>query len=193
MEKILLIITAYFLGSIPFGLIFYRIKTGKDIRKEGSGNIGATNTFRTGGKLLGLATLFCDLFKGIISVLIAKLIFPNDIIIHSVTAAVAVWGHVFSIWLKFRGGKGVATALGVMLVIEPLLAAIAIVVFILICMKTRIVSLSSIFAVMASTIYAFLYAYKIICWLMLIILAIIIFSHKDNLIRIIKKEEKKIF
>ena len=110
-EIILLVILSYLCGSIPFGLILTKIFNKKDIRKIGSGNIGATNVLRTGNKLLALTTLLFDILKGFLPVLISKQYFPEFIYLCSLFA---FFGHIFPIWLKFRGGKGVATFLGIL-------------------------------------------------------------------------------
>ncbi len=148
---VLLGIVAYLLGSIPFGLVLVRVFRHQDVRTQGSGNIGATNVARAGGKGLGALTLLLDAAKGFVAVVIA------NIAIHHAGASpagiqnalalaglAAVLGHVFPVWLRFRGGKGVATALGVFLAIAPLPVLIAFVVFAAVVLLTRYVSLASI-------------------------------------------------
>jgi glycerol-3-phosphate acyltransferase PlsY len=142
--------TAYLLGSIPFGYLLVRFLRQEDVRDTGSGNIGATNVARAGGTTLGLFTLLLDAMKGFIAVFLAMQFAPNTA--HgpstlAVAAAVAaVVGHVFPIWLRFRGGKGIATALGVFIALVPLVALSAVGVFALIVATTRLVSLGSILA-----------------------------------------------
>jgi glycerol-3-phosphate acyltransferase PlsY len=149
---------AYLLGSIPFGYLLVRVFRKQDVRTTGSGNIGATNVARSGGKGLGLLTLFLDALKGAIAVLIATHIAPSTphgpSTLAIATAVVAVIGHVFPVWLGFRGGKGIATALGVFLALVPWVALSALGLFILIVATTRLVSLGSILAAVSIPICA---------------------------------------
>lgn len=151
---------AYLLGSIPFGFLLVLIFRKEDVRDTGSGNIGATNVARAGGSGLGLLTLFFDALKGYVAVLIAAHFAPNTA--HgpstlAVAAAVAaVLGHVFPVWLRFHGGKGIATALGVFLALVPLVALAALGVFALIVATTRLVSLGSVLAAVSIPIFALL-------------------------------------
>ena len=137
---------AYLLGSIPFGYLLVRLVRKEDIRQVGSGNIGATNVLRSGAKGLGIATLLLDLLKGYIAVRLARHIAPANYDLAVGAAVAAVLGHVFPVWLRFRGGKGVATALGVFLALVPMAALVALAVFIVIVLLTRYVSLASILA-----------------------------------------------
>ena len=137
---------AYLLGSIPFGYLLVRLVRRQDIRQVGSGNIGATNVLRSGAKGLGIATLLLDLLKGYVAVLLARHLAPTSYDLAVGAAVAAVLGHVFPVWLRFRGGKGVATALGVFLALVPLAALVALGVFIVIVLFTRYVSLASIIA-----------------------------------------------
>jgi len=151
---------AYLLGSIPFGYILVRIFRKEDIRATGSGNIGATNVARSGAKGLGLLTLLLDLLKGVAAVLIAKCFapgtpgFPSDLAVAAGIAAVL--GHVFPVWLGFKGGKGVATALGVFLALAPLAALCALGVFVVVFAITRYVSLASILAAVMLPVFCLL-------------------------------------
>ena len=153
---------AYLLGSIPFGYLLVRAFRHEDIRATGSGNIGATNVARSGAKGLAIATLLLDLAKGAASVLLAFLIARNAALtrqqafdLATLTAAAAVAGHVFPVWLSFRGGKGVATALGVFLVLVPRATLAAAAVFLLAFALTRYVSLASILSAAAFPFFAF--------------------------------------
>jgi glycerol-3-phosphate acyltransferase PlsY len=143
-------VVAYFIGSLPFGLLIGRFVAGVDIRQSGSGNIGATNVARVLGKRLGLIVLILDCLKGAIptwvlpACLAESPVSPLHLAVLSGTAAIL--GHMFPCWLKFRGGKGVATALGVALALAPLSTAGAFIVFVLCVALTRIVSLSSVLA-----------------------------------------------
>lgn len=151
---------AYLLGSIPFGYLLVRFFRKEDIRATGSGNIGATNVARSGAKGLGVLTLLLDLGKGLLAVLLARHVapgspgFPSDLAVAAAIAAVL--GHVFPVWLGFKGGKGVATALGVFFGLAPWVALGAVVVFALVVGLSRIVSLASIVAALALPIVAVL-------------------------------------
>jgi glycerol-3-phosphate acyltransferase PlsY len=135
---------AYLLGSIPFGYLLVRIFRNEDIREKGSGNIGATNVARSGAKGLGVATLLLDMGKGFVAVVIAQHIAPGLYDIAVAAAVAAVVGHVFPVWLRFRGGKGVASALGVMLALTWPSAVGILLVFVVVFALTRYVSLASI-------------------------------------------------
>lgn len=149
MLTVLILALAYLLGSIPYGYLLVRFFRKEDIRSIGSGNIGATNVARSGAKGLGLLTLLLDVLKGFVAVMIARhfspgagVSAPSDLMVLAAVASVV--GHIFPVWLGFKGGKGVASALGVFLAITPLAAAAALVVFLLIAFTTRYVSLASI-------------------------------------------------
>ena len=141
---ILSLSVAYLLGSIPSGYLLVRVIRKQDIRSVGSGNIGATNVLRSGAKGLGIATLLLDLSKGLLAVFFARHVAPANYDIHVASAVCAVLGHVFPVWLRFHGGKGVATALGVFLALTPRAALVALAVFLLVVLLTRFVSLASI-------------------------------------------------
>lgn len=150
MFTLLVLAIAYLLGSVPFGYLMVRVFRKEDIRSTGSGNIGATNVIRSGAKGLGIATLLLDLAKASLAVLLAAHFAPrtpsgpSDLMVGAGIAAVL--GHVFPIWLGFRGGKGVASALGALLVMVPLVALSALGVFVLVALASRYVSLASIVA-----------------------------------------------
>jgi glycerol-3-phosphate acyltransferase PlsY len=135
---------AYLLGSIPFGYLLVKVFRNEDIRTTGSGNIGATNVARSGAKGLGIATLLLDLGKAFLAVKIAQHLAPGDYDLAVVAAVAAILGHVFPIWLGFRGGKGVASALGVFIALTPAAAACTFGVFLIVVLITRYVSLASI-------------------------------------------------
>jgi acyl phosphate:glycerol-3-phosphate acyltransferase len=135
---------AYLLGSIPFGYLLVKIFRHQDIRTTGSGNIGATNVARSGAKGLGIATLLLDCGKAFVAVKIAQHIAPGNYDLAVVAAIAAILGHVFPIWLGFRGGKGVASALGVFLALSPAAAGCTFAIFLVIFVITRYVSLASI-------------------------------------------------
>ena len=149
---------AYLLGSIPFGYLLVLLFRKEDIRQTGSGNIGATNVIRSGSRWLGILTLLLDLGKGYVAVVIARHLASGDHAIQtaSIGALFAVLGHVFPIWLRGKGGKGVATALGVFLALAPLAAWSALGVFIVILLLTRYVSLASILAAASFPVWVWL-------------------------------------
>jgi glycerol-3-phosphate acyltransferase PlsY len=161
LESLWIAAAAYLLGSIPVGYVLMRLFRHEDIRKAGSGNIGATNVLRSGGKGLGAATFVLDVCKGALAVLLALWIAaplmpsvqPRNV--EALAALCAVLGHMFPVWLRFRGGKGVATAFGVFLVAAPLAALAAITVFALLTYATRYVSLASIVGAASFPVFAY--------------------------------------
>ncbi|ACM19178.1 acyl-phosphate--sn-glycerol-3-phosphate 1-O-acyltransferase [Geotalea daltonii FRC-32] len=182
-SEIVLIIGAYLLGSIPTGLLLAKA-VGVDIRTTGSGNIGATNVYRTLGRRVGIMTLIGDCLKGLIPVLIARHLQLPEIWVAA-TGLAAFLGHVYTVFLRFKGGKGVATALGVFIGISPLsvLAALAIFVFTLI--KWRYVSLASITAAAAIPFLVALIEKKgLLITMSVIIAALVVFKHRENIRRL---------
>jgi glycerol-3-phosphate acyltransferase PlsY len=145
----------YLLGSIPFGYLLVRIFRGADVRATGSGNIGATNVART-SRPLGIATLFLDALKGLAAVLLVSAVFPGQKTAAFVAAFAAVCGHIFPVWLGFRGGKGVATGLGSLLLLTPKAILVAIGIFLAITAAFRFVSLGSIVAAASLPLFALL-------------------------------------
>jgi acyl phosphate:glycerol-3-phosphate acyltransferase len=137
---------SYLLGSVPFGYILVRIFRGQDIRQSGSGNIGATNVARS-SPVLGALTLLLDILKGMSAVLLSRLLFPGQEVVTGAAALFAVLGHIFPPWLRFRGGKGVATGLGSFLLLAPKAIVLMMGVFVALVMSFRYISLASIIAV----------------------------------------------
>jgi acyl phosphate:glycerol-3-phosphate acyltransferase len=137
---------SYLLGSIPFGYILVRIFRGKDIRQTGSGNIGATNVSRTSPSL-GSVTLILDALKGVAAVVVTRMLFPGQTMLLGLAAFMAIAGHIFPVWLRFRGGKGVATGLGSFVVLVPKAVLLMIAVFLAIFLASRYISLASILTV----------------------------------------------
>ncbi len=194
----------YFIGSIPFGLILTKIFAKQDIRKIGSGNIGATNVLRTGSKKLAIATLALDILKGAIFVAnvlivygINKHYFPetSPLPMETVTTIIAfslVIGHCFPIWLKFKGGKGVATALGALLVAVPYAGLAAIVAWIITAFAFRISSLAALIAALVAPIATFFIYGQEPALIVALITLLIWVRHKDNIKRIISGTEPKI-
>ena len=188
-DIIYVFVYSYLLGSIPFGLIITKIFLGKDIRKVGSGNIGTTNVLRTGKKSLAAATLLFDVLKGYFSILITYNYF-NDLIYLS--ALICFIGHIFPIWLKFKGGKGVATYLGVILGISLNLGIVFGVTWIVIALIFRYSSLSSILGSMSVWIYSIYFTNEIQSYFLFFLFVIIFFTHKENIIRLKNSKETKI-
>ena len=185
---------AYLLGSIPFGYLLVRIFRNEDIRATGSGNIGATNVIRSGAKGLGIATLLLDLGKAYLAVSIARHLAPNDYDLAVVCAVAAILGHVFPIWLGFRGGKGVASALGVFLALTWQSALCILAVFLIVVALTRFVSLGSIIAAAALPLFAFHfvpYRSPVIVAGFYIMPLIIILKHHQNIRRLLAGTESR--
>ena len=180
---------SYFLGSIPFGLIITKIFLGKDIRDIGSGNIGTTNVLRTGKKSLAAVTLLFDILKGYVSIIIAYKYF-NELVYLS--ALICLIGHIFPIWLKFKGGKGVATYLGIILGVSFMLSIVFAVAWLLTAIMFRYSSLSSIIGSMIVCIYSLYTGNEIQSYFLFIIFIIIIFTHKENITRLKNSKENKI-
>ena len=180
---------SYFLGSIPFGLIITKIFLGKDIRKVGSGNIGTTNVLRTGKKSLAAATLSFDIFKGYFSILITYNFF-SDLIYLS--ALICFVGHVYPVWLKFKGGKGVATYLGIILGISFILGIIFGVTWLVFAIIFRYSSLSSIIGSISVWVYSIFFSNGILSYFLFFLFIIIFFTHKENIIRLKNSKESKI-
>ena len=185
---IIVAVYSYLLGSIPFGLVLIKIFLKKDIREIGSGNIGSTNVLRTGNKSLAVATLVLDLVKGYFSIAITFIYFENLI---SYSALICFIGHIFPVWLKFKGGKGVATYLGVILALSYKFFLIFGITWLVLSFLFRYASLSSII----SSLIVFVYSYFFInnfSLILLIFFVIIIYTHRENIVRLKNSEESKI-
>ena len=186
---IILIFICYILGSIPFGYLLTKFFLKKDIRKIGSGNIGATNALRTGNKTLGYFTLILDISKAVIPILLIKNYFQEYIYISSLCVFL---GHIFPIWLKFSGGKGVATYLGIILAISIKLGIIFCLSWLVILFLTRYSSLASVLSSLNIFLFS-LYSDSIdFDFIYLTFFVIIIFTHRENLIRLKNASEDKI-
>lgn len=186
----ILLVTAYLLGSIPTGLLLGRVY-GIDVRNEGSGNIGATNLYRTVGRKVGIITLIGDCLKGLIPVLVVKFSsMPPD---YAAWAGLAAFcGHVFSLFLKFKGGKGVATALGVFLALAPAAVGIAVGVFVLLMVVWRYVSLGSIVAAITMPIaVSLLHGGRTMVIVTLIIALTVVVKHHTNIKRLLDGTENR--
>ena len=188
MEHFIIGIISYLMGSIPFGLILTKFFLKKDIRDIGSGNIGATNALRTGNKLIGYTTLILDISKAIIPVIYVKVNFPELIFIASLCAFL---GHVFPVWLKFKGGKGVATYVGILFSINILLGSIFIISWIVIFILSRYSSLSSIIGAISIPVYLLIVGQSNNVIFFVIMFVLIFFTHRENIKRLKNKEESK--
>jgi glycerol-3-phosphate acyltransferase PlsY len=180
----------YALGSVPFGLLLTRLAGLGDVRQIGSGNIGATNVLRTGSKGLAAATLLLDAAKGAAAVLIAHAAFGETA--ATIAGLGAVLGHMFPIWLKFKGGKGVSTFLGVLIALAWQLAAIFAIVWLAVAATTRISSLSALVATAAVPIGACVLGYNQIALVSALMGAIIFVKHRGNIRRLLAGEEPRI-
>ena len=188
MELILSIIISYLMGSIPFGLILTKIFLKKDIRDIGSGNIGATNVLRTGNKIIGYLTLSLDILKAVIPVLYIKFNYPELVYVSSLSVFI---GHVFPLWLKFKGGKGVATYVGILFSINYILGFLFIASWLIIFFILRYSSLGSILATFIIPVFIFFNPNYESEYFFIIMFILILFTHRENVKRLINKEESK--
>lgn len=179
----------YLLGSIPFGLVLTRIAGLGDIREIGSGNIGATNVLRTGNKFLALLTLLLDIGKGAIAVLIAEYFYPG---LGLFAGGGAFLGHLYSIFLKFTGGKGVATFLGLMIALNPIIGFLSIAAWLISAALFRISSLSALIAAVTSPLASLYFQEKNIAILSALLCILIFIKHRENIKRLMNGDEPKI-
>ena len=187
MEYLIIALGSYLIGSIPFGFILTKIFLKKDIRDIGSGNIGATNALRTGKKSLGYGTLILDITKAILPVLFVKFNYPDYIFIASLSAFL---GHVFPIWLRFKGGKGVATYIGILFSINIILGLIFLISWAVTFLISKFSSLSSLIASLIVPIYLILFEnYNSIFFIIMFVL--IFYTHRENVKRLKNNEESK--
>ncbi len=187
-ELFLIILVSYLFGSIPFGLLLTKIFLKKDIREIGSGNIGATNVLRAGNKILGYSTLVLDILKAVLPILYIKF-FMNDYLYIS---ALSIFiGHVFPIWLKFRGGKGVASYLGILCCLDIFTALIFGVVWISIFLLFKFSSLSSLLASLTIPIFQFFYNSNSDYYFYFMMFILIFFTHRENIKRLRNNTESK--
>ena len=188
-EIFLVFLPSYLLGSIPFGLILTKIFLKKDLRKIGSKNIGATNVLRTGNKFIASLTLLLDIFKGIVPILITKFYFQDLIYLSGLAAFL---GHIFPVWLKFKGGKGVATYLGIIFALSFKLGFLFCLSWLLIVYITKYSSLSSIISTLVIFLFSFLDNNFELNSYLFIAFLIIVFTHRQNIIRLKNQTEDKI-
>jgi len=188
MELITIGVISYLAGSIPFGLILTKIFLNKDIREIGSGNIGATNALRTGNKLIGYSTLVLDILKAVIPVLYVKFISPEFIFISALSAFL---GHVFPIWLRFKGGKGVATYVGILFSINLTLGLVFGACWLITFFISKFSSLASLIGSLSIPIYVLFLDQKDNAIFFGIMFILIFFTHRENIKRLKNKEETK--
>ena len=188
MDLVLIGIVSYLFGSIPFGLLLTKFFLKKDIREIGSGNIGATNALRSGNKLIGYLTLILDITKAVLPVLFVKINYPELIYL---SALCSFLGHVFPIWLRFKGGKGVATYLGILFVINLSYGIIFITIWIFIFILSKYSSLSSILATASVPIFLLISKNFTEVIFFIIMFVLIFYTHRENIKRLKNKEEKE--
>lgn len=212
MGKLLLtvVVVSYLLGSIPFGYLLMRIFRGVDVRTTGSGNIGATNVARSGSKGLAIATLLLDAFKGYSAVFLAGFLANVDysffwsgwggrlsLAIGALAACFAIIGHMFPVWLRFKGGKGVATAAGAFAAVAPRALLLALAAFVVVVALTRYVSLGSIVAAASFPVFFYLIAPAVrtnyaVIFFMVVSSMLIVIRHKDNIRRLLAGTENRL-
>ena len=200
MRFLLILAIAYLIGSIPSGYLIVRAKEGGDVRETGSGGTGATNVSRRAGKGAGIFTLIMDVIKGVLAVFLARFLsdglFPSADWTIAVAGVVAVLGHIFPVWLRFRGGKGVATALGVFLVLSPAVVLIGLIVFAITFALTRYVSLASL-VMLCSIAIASLFLMVLDplelpdAVAAILIAGLVVFAHRANIQRLMAGTESK--
>jgi acyl phosphate:glycerol-3-phosphate acyltransferase len=200
MRPALAVLFGYLIGSIPFGYLIVRMRYGADIRESGSGGTGATNVSRRAGKIAGLLTLLLDAAKGVAAVLLARLLVSegSSAWVISISAVAALLGHIFPVWLKFRGGKGVATGLGMMAVLAPFPTIIAALAFVVTVLLTRYVSLGSMVAAAILPIVVLVFsAIRVTAIDSSIFIAallgavLIVWAHRQNVARLLAGTESK--
>lgn len=193
MKIVLIIISCYLLGSIPFGYIVGKLFKKVDIREFGSGNIGATNALRILGPLLASFVVIGDIGKGIFSIYLVQYFNIDNLLILTIAGLAVICGHDWSLFLGFKGGKGIATTFGVVFALNPTISILALIIWGVVVITTRYVSLSSIFAVISIFIFTILFKqpYEYIIF-SAIIMILGIFKHKENIERLKSKKERKI-
>ena len=187
MDYLIIIIISYLLGSIPFGLLLTKIFLKKDIREIGSGNIGATNVLRSGNRLIGYSTLLLDIIKAILPIMYMKFNYPDLVYISALSVFL---GHVFPVWLKFKGGKGVSTYVGILFGLNIIYVFIFGITWILIFLISKYSSLSSLTASLSIPIYLFYTNGNHIVFFG-IMFVLIFYTHRENIKRLKNKEEFK--
>lgn len=182
----------YLLGSIPFGLLLTRMAGLGDIRSIGSGNFGATNVLRTGNRWLAAATLVLDAGKAAAAVFIIWAVYPDTIMPHVLAGVAAFIGHLFPIWLKFKGGKGVATYIGMMLAVNWPVGVIFCAVWLFIALVRRLSSLAALTAALTAPIFAYVFSGPHLATTAAFMSLLLFFKHRENLIRLLNNTEPRI-
>jgi glycerol-3-phosphate acyltransferase PlsY len=190
-ELVLAAAVGYLIGSLPLGFLIVR-RRGVDLRRVGSGNVGATNVHRAAGPRLGVVVLAIDLLKGVLAVLAAGMIVPADEAAVAVSGVSAVLGHCYPIWLRFGGGKGVAVAAGVFVILAPLATGAALAVFAIVVGTTKFVSLGSILATVTLAIVQGFVAGGDISLAATVASALILFRHRGNMSRLLQGREPRL-
>jgi len=188
MDTYLLIVCSYIIGSVPFGFILTKFFLNKDIRKIGSGNIGATNVLRTGNKLIGYTTLLLDVLKAVLPIIFIKINYPDYVFISALSVFI---GHVFPIWLKFKGGKGVATYVGILCCINIYLGISFVLVWLVTFLIFKYSSLSSLVGSFSIPIINFFVFNDEIVFFFIIMFVLIFYTHRENIKRLLNHTESK--
>ena len=188
MDIFLIGVISYLMGSIPFGFVLTKIFLKKDIREIGSGNIGATNALRTGNKSIGYSTLVLDILKAVVPVIYVKIFYQDFLYVASLCAFL---GHVFPIWLKFKGGKGVATYVGILFALNIYFGLIFITSWLITFSLSRLSSLSSLIASISIPVYLLIFTQFDQVIFFTIMFVLIFFTHRENIKRLKNKEETK--
>lgn len=192
MSIFLLIIFAYLFGSIPAGLWLGLVLKKIDIRKSGSGNIGATNVARTIGLPVGIITLIFDIFKGYFSVFLSLHYFPDNYYFAILAGIAAILGHNYSLYLRFQGGKGVATTVGAFIALTPLAMFLSLLVFFIVVILSKFISLGSIIAVSTLPVFCWILGYPLVLIVFACFIAgLIVFKHRANIQRLINGTENR--
>jgi glycerol-3-phosphate acyltransferase PlsY len=193
--ELLFLIATYLVASIPFGYLLAKKYSGKDVRSAGSGNIGATNVVRVAGKKLGLITLLLDALKGMLMVILGRFIFVDADHLHLflvIVAAIAVVGHIFPIYLNFKGGKGVATTIAVLLALDTIAGSVMIITWLTVFFIFRVSAISSLTAITMAMLFSIIFhAPPSQAWLCVFLFILIAYRHKDNIKRLIEGKEHK--
>ena len=184
------LLVGYLLGSIPFGLVFSFAFGLGDIRKIGSGNIGATNVLRSGNKVAAVLTLLCDTGKGALAVLLARHWFDETVVV--IVAASVVLGHLFPVWLKFKGGKGVATSAGILLAVAWPAGLLVAITWITTCFTTRLSSLAALLGAIVAPVSMFFFSTSLHTGLALFLMLTVFLTHRANIKRLMNGTEPRI-
>jgi len=192
-SQIIFLAGSYLLGSIPTGYWLGKALKGIDVREHGSGNLGSTNVFRVLGTGPGLCTLIIDILKGLIPVLLAKHLYPNDLLLAALAGVAAIFGHTMSVFVRFRGGKGMATSAGVFAALLPMPSLVSIFVFITVTLTTRYVSLGSILGALTLVASSFIFsAPRPLAWTAVGVATIAIWKHRANIDRLLQGKENRL-